>query len=537
MANGIVSGLENILGLDTTAGTAELQQALAALQAVNVPNISQLTLPELQKYVSAGVLTPSQYEAISANPQAYQQIASQADQTGTNAQKAALQQLGGVVQQGGSTAINKANLLNNINQTNQAMQAARSGIQENAQERGVAGGGQEFLNQLMNEQSNANTANTGAVNAAANNAQLALQAMTQGGQLGGQLQGQSNQMAQAQAQAAQQVAEYNSQLQSMANQYNTGNANAAQAQNLAQAQQIGNANVGNANARTQYNAQLPGQEYNMQMQKAGGLAGAYGNLGQLKQQQAAGQNQFIGGLIGSGATLGGDYMLGQGLSNSGALKQPAYTGSNYGQSTDILKNNLPGSNSGSSLSLYADGGEVPDADMDSMNQAMRILKSGKYDDQSQKAIPVPGPSERNEIYKSPSGKQRAAHVMTAAHGGEMCYAEGGEIHDHEICMELGGKVPGQAQVPGDSTQNDTIHAKLSPHEIVLPRTVSQAPDAPQKAAEFVGQIKGNVPPEAALPMIGQALQHAATPQPLDFSAILKQLEDNGLELRLCPKGY
>src|SRR5450631_990272 len=100
MANGITGGLENILGLDTTAGTGELQQAIAALQAVNVPSISQLTLPELQKYVSAGVLSPQQYQAISENPQAYQQVASQADQTGTQAQKAALSQLSGVAQTG-----------------------------------------------------------------------------------------------------------------------------------------------------------------------------------------------------------------------------------------------------------------------------------------------------------------------------------------------------------------------------------------------------------------------------------------------------
>ena len=42
----------------------------------------------------------------------------------------------------------------------------------------------------------------------------------------------------------------------------------------------------------------------------------------------------------------------------------------------------------------------------------------------------------------------------------------------------GGKVPGQAQVAGDSATNDTVHAKLSQGELVIPRSVVQkGPDA------------------------------------------------------------
>jgi len=450
MANGITGGLESILGLDTTAGTSEMQQAIAALQAVGVPNAAQLSLPELQKYVSAGVLSPSQYQAIQEDPQAYQQAFNAAqDNTGKNAQSAALQQLGGIVQAGGSTPINQANLMNNINTTNQAMQAARQGIQENAQERGVAGGGQELMSQLMNEQSNANTANQGAVNAASNNAQLALSALANQGTLGGTMQGQANQSQQAQAQAAAQIAQYNSQLQSAANQYNTQNANSAQAANLQNAQNISGQNTGLANQRTEYNAQVPQTVFNDQMGKAQQMAGAYQNMGNLKQQQAANQNQFTGSLLGAGAGLAGDYMMGQGFANSGAM-----TGKQANEN-----------NNNSTATPYANGGEVK------------------------------------------------------------CYAEGGEVHDHELCMKLGGPVPGTPEVPGDSTQNDTVPAKLSPHEIVLPRTVAQAPNAPQAAAQFVQGVKQN----GGQPTMGQ-------PQSLDFSAILKQLEANGLELRLAPKG-
>lgn len=449
--------ISDLFGINSTAGTDQLKQALAALQGVQAPTAAQLTLPQLQKYVAAGVLTPEQYQAISANPQAFQDIANSADQTGNTAQKSALQQLGGIVQAGGSTPINQATLLNNIQQTNQAMQAARKGITSEAQQRGVAGGGLEFINQLMNEQSNAQNANTGAVNAASNNAQLALSALASQGTLGGQVQGQENQQAQAKAQAAQQVAEYNSQLQSAANQYNVQNANQAQQMNLSNAQDISNKNTGNANAVTQYNAQVPQTVFDNSMRKAGAVAGNYGQQADLAQKQAQQQNAFTGNLIGAGATLGGSYIAGQAL--AGGVNGNQGQGFQYGP-----------------------------------------------------------PKSANTNQYSPSGY---------AHGGEVsgrCYAQGGEVHDHQLCMKVGGDVPGEAEVPGDSSQNDTVDAKLSPHEIVLPRSVAQAPDAPQKAASFVQGVKGDQQMPGLNPTIGS------------FADALKILEENGLELRLAQKG-
>lgn len=53
-------------------------------------------------------------------------------------------------------------------------------------------------------------------------------------------------------------------------------------------------------------------------------------------------------------------------------------------------------------------------------------------------------------------------------------------------MAGGGRVPGKAPVSGDSPRNDTVDAKLSPGEVVLPRSVA---DDPEKAAEFVRAIR------------------------------------------------
>lgn len=446
-----------MFGMNNDAGNDELKQALHLIQQ-STPTKEQLTLPELQKYVEAGILTPEQYQAVIANPNAYSDVvAATQDNTGSSAQKAALQQLGSVVQAGGSTPINEANLRHNIDTTNQAMQGARKGIVSNAQERGVSGGGLEFISQLLNEQGNAEIANKGAVDAGANNAQLALNALTQQGQLGGQLQGQSNQMTQAQADAARQIAEYNSQLQSQANQYNAQSANQAQQLNLANAQDVSNKNVGNANLRTQQNAAIPQQMFN----NAISTAGAFDTLGKQKSQQQAQQNAFTGNLIGTGATIVGGMYGGPVGAAAGKTAANELTGTNA-------------INSG-----Y--GSQPTDANAD--------------------------PSRYG--------------INGYAHGGTVqCYAEGGEVHDHQLCMQVGGPVPGEPNVEGDSAQNDTVDAKLSPGEIVLPRSVAQSPNAPQEAQQFVSQTKG-MPP---------------TPTVNSFAEALAKLEENGLELRLAAKG-
>ncbi len=53
----------------------------------------------------------------------------------------------------------------------------------------------------------------------------------------------------------------------------------------------------------------------------------------------------------------------------------------------------------------------------------------------------------------------------------------------------GGEIGGRAQYSGDTRSNDTVPAMLSPGEIVLPRTVAQSEDAPEKAKKFVEAIK------------------------------------------------
>lgn len=70
-----------------------------------------------------------------------------------------------------------------------------------------------------------------------------------------------------------------------------------------------------------------------------------------------------------------------------------------------------------------------------------------------------------------------AGMMLAAHGG---------MAPHNL--KSGGGVGGKPKVKGDSVKNDTVPAMLSPGEIVIPRSIAQGPDAPDKAAAFVAAI-------------------------------------------------
>lgn len=100
--------------------------------------------------------------------------------------------------------------------------------------------------------------------------------------------------------------------------------------------------------------------------------------------------------------------------------------------------------------------------------------------------------------------------IAGAAGSLLGFAEGGEIpagrthlpdHIHDVAKFYhpeyssmpsnylsGGQVPGQGDVQGNSIKNDVVPAMLSPKEIVLPRTVTMAPDAPQRAAAFVQHL-------------------------------------------------
>ena len=90
--------------------------------------------------------------------------------------------------------------------------------------------------------------------------------------------------------------------------------------------------------------------------------------------------------------------------------------------------------------------------------------------------------------------------------------------------EMKSMVPGNAKFKGDTRSNDTVPALLSPGEIVLPRSVAQDEDAPEKAKKFVDAIKKRQKPGKK--NLAQALSRIAELEArLDAMEALKDLEE------------
>lgn len=89
-----------------------------------------------------------------------------------------------------------------------------------------------------------------------------------------------------------------------------------------------------------------------------------------------------------------------------------------------------------------------------------------------------GPKATPEQF--PSSQQMDATAQAAG-----AFAKGGNVGAK---LKAGGHVPGKAKVSGDSLKNDTVDAKLSPGEVVLPRSVVQSEDPAGNAARFVQAI-------------------------------------------------
>lgn len=69
--------------------------------------------------------------------------------------------------------------------------------------------------------------------------------------------------------------------------------------------------------------------------------------------------------------------------------------------------------------------------------------------------------------------------------GPQTFAMGGNVGH---ALRAGGTVPGIPAVHGDSPKNDIVDAKLSPGEIVIPRTIVNSKDPVAASAKFVAAI-------------------------------------------------
>lgn len=242
--------------------------------------------------------------------------------------------------------------------------------------------------------------------------------------------------------------------------------NAANQSALINSQRGANANVGliarqAAEAGSNAQQQSAGQAATLQAQQQ---LGALGNLGSLATSQVGQQQTAIGGL--NQGNLGEQQLLLNSIDNqnkSNVANQSNVNNVNAGvaaQNSQAQGGLLGGL--GSAISVF--GGPIASgvSSVFGGNQD----PSGNFGHGFAQGGQVQQPSELETILGDVAKMAPVALAM----------------------MKDGGKVPGQAAVKGDSPKNDTVSAKLSPGEIVIPRSILEHPNAPTLAAAFVEHV-------------------------------------------------
>lgn len=271
MIGGTAAGLYGAFG-DFGSGNEYLQQAMEEYIKAKIPDPEQQRIA-LERYRSAGELSPELEHSIKADPSAFEQITQNAQYA--DAQNKALSQLQSLGEEGGLSLSDKAALQQQLATSANKDKANRDAITDEMARRGQGGSGMALQAQLAGSQSAGDRDAMARLQTLGSARDRALQAISQGGDLAGKLQSQDYQRQSDMASARDRIAQFNTQNAQSVQQRNVGARNDAQRTNLAAAQQLSNQNVDLGNKEQQYNKGLQQQQFENQMQLAGGKAGIY----------------------------------------------------------------------------------------------------------------------------------------------------------------------------------------------------------------------------------------------------------------------
>lgn len=263
------------------------------------------------------------------------------------------------------------------------------------------------------------------------------------------------------------------------------------------AQQGANAQVQGAGqaATLQAQQQLAAQEQLQQQQSQ--MANQALSANQLYQQSLANQNALV-----SGNFLGAQQI------NAGISKE------NTEAVNKTRQSNMQAASGAMSMAAMSDENQktdVKDFDASSFLEAIKAHQF-KYKDKAYgegKQVGVMAQDVEKEVPQmvadTPEGKvldltnaggpilaslaslherlsQIEGNPQKKAYGGKMSIGE---------ALKSGGRVPGRAKVKGDSPKNDTVHAMLSPGEIVVPRSLVENPERAKKFIEGLKKRRAN----------------------------------------------
>lgn len=282
--------------MSKNAGKSEMKESnrllrdqVARLEAIGIPTIEAqkiaLETPELVDLLEAEQLGPSAQEAIQFDPRLRE------------AQIGALDQMRGLSETG--LGAEDLAALDQIKRSaaGQAQAQKDSALQQMAAQ-GMMDSGSALIAQLGAGQAAADRVSQQGMQQAAQAAQARRAAISDSASMASNFSAQDLGLKSQQASARDAIAQFNAQ--------NRQNVNAT---NIGSRQNIENQRAANANQQEIYNKGLQQQRFQNEIQKAGGVGQATGNLaGNLQQQAGAAQQAqqaMVSGITGLAGTLGG----------------------------------------------------------------------------------------------------------------------------------------------------------------------------------------------------------------------------------------
>jgi hypothetical protein len=421
---------------DNESAMAGINQIRDAYGNLKVPEYTPVDYQGPQEAADIRV-DPAALERV--GPSAYDQISS--DPQYKAAQIAQLSALSELRDKGGMNLTDKANLLQLQQEAANNSRSQRAAVMQNAQMRGMGGSNQTLMNQLNANQQAQTIGSNEAMRTAGMAQDRALQAGNSAAGLAGQM-GTTDFNQQAQVAAARDnAAKFNAQMSNANSQFNAGQQFNQQAANQRKSQGVNDATAmaGN-NSQTMNRYTMPNAQFGNAATKAGGLANAGKAQSDYYGNQAAAGQRAQGGLLGGVMQLGGSAMSAFGGGSGGAAAAGGQGATAGGAASGGASQPAWGASNGSNYNLGLGQGAA----------------GSSY---------------------TPTGADYGMGSMAWKYGTETPTLAG---------FSDGGMVPGRAPIPGDSAQNDTVPAALSPGEIVMPRSVTQDPNKQAQLNALMG---------------------------------------------------
>lgn len=286
---------------DDTDEQDYLNQGAQAYQEAGVPTISSETVNNIPLQTVQGTVNPNTIQVAQQAPSAYNNIS--LDPATRAAQMQALTQYQQIANTPGLDPASKLAMQQIVDSANEQSQGAQGAIQQMAQAQGQGGGGFDLTQRAIAAQGASNNAAEQGMAAAAEAAQNRQTALTNMANIGAGVEGSDYAMAQNKAAAQNNINATNQAATNTANTGNVTNAINAGEFNTNTAQGVNAANATAGQNQAYYNAQLPQQQFNNQLAKAGGISGVSNNQANMALQNQQGQAAMIGAGIGAAGKM------------------------------------------------------------------------------------------------------------------------------------------------------------------------------------------------------------------------------------------